>query len=535
VVPSSAMSTDPSRRRFLSGALGTAAATLLPVTGFGRGSFQAAPALLPDRAARPAIDHGVASGDVSGRNAVVWSRTDRPARLVVEYDTTARFTDVRRVVGPAALPDTGFTARVELVDLPPGQRIFYRVRFQDLRDLRAFSEPVPGTFRTPGGEWPTVKLAFSADTCGQGWGINPEFGGLRLYETMRREEPDLFVHLGDTVYADQPLEPEVRLGDGRVWRNVVTEAKSRVAETLDDFRANHVYTLLDEHARRFNAEVPLVVTWDDHEVRDNWYPARRLDADARYVEKSAALLAARAGRAFLEHYPIRLVGMEPERIYRVCHQGPLLDVFVLDLRSYRGPNTENRQRERGEETAYLGEAQLAWLKAALAASSATWKVIACSIPIGLVVRDFPSHFEGLANAHDGAPLGRELEFADLLRFVRDRAIRNVVWISGDVHYCAAHHYDPSRARFTEFHPFWEFVAGPLHAGTFGPNALDATFGPEVRFAGIPEGMKPNRPPSEGLQFFGTLEIDRRTERLTARLHDLAGKTLFTVEIPAERA
>ena len=67
-----------------------------------------------------------------------------------------------------------------------------------------------------------------------------------------------------------------------------------------------------------------------------------------------------------------------------------------------------------------------------------------------------------------------------------------------MHYCAAHHYHPTRARFTEFDPFWEFVAGPLHAGTFGPGTLDATFGPEVKFNGIPPGMKPNRPPSEGL-------------------------------------
>jgi alkaline phosphatase D len=529
--PCGATAMDFSRRRFLSGAVGTAAA-LVPAPHRG-GLIAAAPAVLPDRAARPSIDHGVASGDVSGRSAVVWSRTDRPARLVVEYDTTGRFADPQRIVGPAALPETGLTARVHLEALPPGQRLFYRARFQDLRDLRAFSEPVTGSFRTPAAERRTVKLAFSADTCGQGWGINPELGGLRLYETMRREEPDLFVHLGDTVYADQPLKPEVTLDDGRVWRNVVTEAKSRVAETLDDFRANHLYTLLDEHARRFNAEVPLVVTWDDHEVRDNWYPTQRLDADARYAEKSAALLAARAGRAFLEHYPVRLDPHDPERVYRVCHQGPLLDVFVLDLRSYRGPNSLNVQPVEGPETAYLGEAQLAWLKRALSASTATWKVMACSIPIGLVVRDFPSHFEGLANAHDGAPLGRELEIAGLLRFIRDERIRNVVWIAGDVHYCAAHHYDPRRARFTEFHPFWEFVAGPLHAGTFGPNALDATFGPEVRFVGIPEGMKPNRPPSDGLQFFGTLTIDGRSAAMTARLHDLAGATLYSVEVAAE--
>ncbi|HEY3122058.1 MAG TPA: alkaline phosphatase, partial [Vicinamibacteria bacterium] len=75
-----------------------------------------------------------------------------------------------------------------------------------------------------------------------------------------------------------------------------------------------------------------------------------------------------------------------------------------------------------------------------------------------------------------------------------------------------------------------FVAGPLHAGTFGPNPLDATFGPEVRFLAIPPGMKPNRPPSAGLQFFGTLRIDGRSRVMTARLHDLSGATLYRVEL-----
>ena len=116
----------------------------------------------------------------------------------------------------------------------------------------------------------------------------------------------------------------------------------------------------------------------------------------------------------------------------------------------------------------LGASQLATLKQRLAASRATWKVIASDMPIGVVVRDMPSFYEAVANGEPGAPLGRELEIADLLRFIRDRRIRNVVWITADVHYCAAHHYDPSRAKFTEFDPFWEFVAGPLNAGTFAP-------------------------------------------------------------------
>ena len=118
------------------------------------------------------------------------------------------------------------------------------------------------------------------------------------------------------------------------------------------------------------------------------------------------------------------------------------------------------------------------------------------MPLGLTVTDGPL-FEAVANGDAGPPLGRELEIAGLLKFIRDQRIRNVVFVTGDVHYCAAHHYDPARAAFTDFHPFWEFVAGPAHAGTFGPARLDKTFGPEVRFLGIPAGMKPNRPPSEG--------------------------------------
>ena len=94
------------------------------------------------------------------------------------------------------------------------------------------------------------------------------------------------------------------LDDGSIWRNLVTPAKAKVAETLEEFRGNYLYNLLDENVRRFNAEVAQVMLWDDHEVLNNWYPTEILE-DSRYTEKSVALLAARAKRAFLEHNPIR--------------------------------------------------------------------------------------------------------------------------------------------------------------------------------------------------------------------------------------
>ena len=105
------------------------------------------------------------------------------------------------------------------------------------------------------------------------------------------------------------------------------------------------------------------------------------------------------------------------------------------------------------------------------------------MPLGLIVHDdFVNRkgFEAIAQGN-GPALGRELEIAHLLSFIKHARIRNVVWLTADVHYTAAHFYDPNRARFPDFEPFWEFVSGLLHAGTFGPNELDDTFGPQPRF------------------------------------------------------
>jgi alkaline phosphatase D len=498
--------------------------------------FGQAPAIVPSDKPRPSSAFGATAGDVDVDRAIIWSRTDRPSRLVVDYSTTESFANPKRVIGPAALEATDFTARLDLSALPANQRIFYRVRFQSLADLGVWSEPIVGSFSTPArlsGTARDVTIAWTADTAGQGWGINPDMGGMRLYEAMRQVGADVFIHCGDTIYADNPLHSEVVLDDGRVWKNVVTAEKSKVAETLDEFRGNHRYNLLDDNVRRFNASLSQFVIWDDHEVLNNWYPTEILGADLPQTEKSVALLAARAKRAFQEYTPMRFDPMDPERIYRGIRFGPLVEILGFDMRSYRGANSKNRQTMLSEESMILGQPQVAWLKRRLLASRATWKIVASDLPLGLTVVDGPL-FEAVANGDHGRPLGRELEIASLLKFVRDQRISNVVFVTADVHYCAAHHYDPARAAFTEFHPFWEFVAGPAHAGTFGPAELDRTFGPELKFIGIPPGMKQNRPPSDGLQFFGTLRASAKTRALTVTLRNLEGKELYKVELPSEQ-
>ncbi len=485
----------------------------------------ASPAILPWLQSRPRITHGVQSGDITANRAIIWSRVDRPAQMIVEYATRESFTDSRRIVGPAALETSDLTARLDLGGLPRGQRIFYRVSFEDLDNRRVTSEPVTGSFQLPSNRKRDLTFVWGGDVCGQGWGINPDFGGMKIFESMRRLKPDFFIHSGDTIYADNVIVPEVTLENGRKWRNLTSPEKSKVAETLDEFRGNYRYNLLDEPLRRFNAEVPILAQWDDHEVLNNWYPGKRMDDDPRYSVKSVDLLAARARRAFLDYLPLRHDRDDPERIYRGFSWGPSLEVLMLDERSYRGPNTSNQQTVLNDETAFLGTGQIEWIKDRLRRSTATWKVIASDMPIGLIVGDAGGRFEAVANI-DGPPCGRELEIAELLRFIKRNAIHNVVWVTADVHYAAAHHYDPQRARFTDFLPFWEFVAGPLNAGTFGPGRMDDTFGPKVEFVSIPKGMKGNRSPLEGYQFFGAVRIEGTTGILTVSLHDLEGRELF---------
>jgi alkaline phosphatase D len=320
---------------------------------------------------------------------------------------------------------------------------------------------------------------------------------------------------------------------GKPWRNVVTEAKSKVAETLDEFRGCYRYNLLDENVRRFSAEVAQLWQWDDHEITNNWSPSKDLSADARYREKNIQVLVDRGRQAFLEFAPMLLEG---NRIYRKIPCGPLLDVFLIDMRSYRGPNTYNRQDVESAETAFLGNTQTRWLAEGLRRSRAAWKIVAADMPVGLIVGDGKDkkgrpRFENCSNG-DGPALGREIEIARLLSSIKRSNVRNIVWLTADVHYTAAHHYDPARARFTDFLPFHEFVSGPLNAGTFGPGALDNTFGPQVLFQKAPPPSQSNLPPSAGMQFFGEVRVGE--QELTVVLRDSAGDALYSRTLALER-
>jgi alkaline phosphatase D len=149
------------------------------------------------------------------------------------------------------------------------------------------------------------------------------------------------------------------------------------------------------------------------------------------------------------------------------------------------------------------------------------------MPLSLVVPDGAA-IEAVAQGDPGTPLGTKLRSPGCCQPIR--GVPNIVWVTADVHYCAAHHYDPAGAQFTDFDPFWEFVAGPAHAGTFGPNALDPTFGPSVVFQ--QPATYPNMDPSQGFQFFGYVTVTDGGQRMTVSLVDVNGRTLFSQQLDA---
>ena len=138
------------------------------------------------------------------------------------------------------------------------------------------------------------------------------------------------------------------------------------------------------------------------------------------------------------------------------------------------------------------------------------------MPLSLVVRDRnpdvpEGTYEALANGDSGAAARAGARAREPAVVHQHNAIKNVVWMTADVHYAQATHYGPSQAAFRTS-AVLGVRGGPLNAGTFGPNELDPTFGPEIRFPSVTAGMKQNLPPTDGKQYFGAVRIEAPPRR-----------------------
>jgi len=379
-----------------------------------------------------------------------------------------------------------------------------------------------------------LKFVWAADLAGQGWGRNPDFevttpsgktikGGYVVFETMESLNPQFALFQGDMIYADNNIPAIKAIPDaigGGNWTN--NPSKDFIAVTLDEFRANWKYNFGDDKMQSFLSKTPVFVQWDDHEVTNNWWPGEVMAG--KYEAGTAAdSLYVNSLQSFYEFNPI----MEDSSIYRKQRFGKNVEIFFPDYRSFRDPNPDN---SNPDGSAMMGKEQLEWLKQGLLESTATWKIISSHDPIGIVTggdgdRDSFGQM-------DPAILGREFEVKELLAFINDNDIHNVVSLTSDVHFTAHVNMDPSRAEggFKDFKPLNEFVIGPTHSGSFGPNYMDTSFGAHYVYEMGPltKGFErwANLPPQQSdLQSFGYAEVSEEGV-LDIKLMTIAGEVMY---------
>jgi alkaline phosphatase D len=449
---------------------------------------------------RPDMRWGAQVGEVGTNSALLWSRFDRSARMNIEWSTSPHFEHRQLIQAAVAGPSSDHCAKTLLTGLPPGTRIHYRVWFDD-------SEWIPGSFTTAPQDPRPLLIAWSGDVNGQGWGMEAATRSMPMFRALLARKPDLFIHCGDHIYADVPIEPQI--GDFRAF--IDPKRGPGPAETLEQFYAAWRYARHSPDVRAFYAEVPTVSIWDDHEVTDNWDPE----------SIAAPHLQENAHRAMLDHLPI---GSGP--MNRVIHYGPLVDIFLLDDRSARTTNDPSPTN-----AAMLGPRQIDWLIDELSKSQARWKIVATGQPLGDSVQTHGLRtgnpvYDAYGNAN-GPPTEREPELARLFGAIKGR-VKNVVWVVADVHYGAATRFDPARAAFKDFDPFWELTAGPMHAATFAANPLDDTFGPEREWISADAQMFRGTP-ANGEQYSGLLAITAAEINVT--WIDARGRDVHRLRIP----
>ena len=459
------------------------------------------------------ITHGVAAGDVTATSAVIWSRASGPAAMEVGYGPATGHAELLNTTARAAAEDD-FTAQAVLTDLTPDTLYRYTVQFAAGNST---SSAVQGTFRTAPSAQSLhgVAIVWSGDLAGQRYCRRPGIG-FRIFAPMQQFRPDFFVANGDMIYADNDcpgkgIEPD--------WENIPADFPSvsdpRVdwedpAQLAEVFNAHWRYNRSDEHFQDFLANVPIYVQWDDHEVINDFgapwqtYPAQ--------PDRTGYANVVGAGRkSFFDYHPIAASVQEADgtpRIYRSYRWGAHVELFILDARSYRSPNTA--KDEPGKTM--LGETQLEWLISGLADSDATWKVISNDVPLSVPTGSRADELGRDAFASGALDTGFETELLKLVQGMDASNVENVVFIATDVHSAAQLRYERDYDGDGDLLVFHELIAGPLSAirGP-APVTVDPTLGPVMLYG---EG---------GIFNYGTIRIDAgKAAQLSADVRDEFG-------------
>lgn len=368
---------------------------------------------------------GVASGDPTHDACVIWTRlapdplahlggmTGDKVALGWEVAHDEGFSDVARRGRYTAAPELGFSVHVDVQGLEADRWYFYRFTTPD--------GPSPvGRLRTAPPPGATTPLDFAFVSC-----QHYEQGLFTAFEHLAREDLSLVAHLGDYIYETAARENQVRFHHAL---EVIT---------VDDYRTRYGQYKLDPALQAAHALCPWVVTWDDHEVDNNYAGL----AGENVYESEEQMWARRAAayRGWWEHQPVRVPrarSWAELTIQRTVDWGRLARFWVLDTRQYRSDQAcgdGTRPVPCGEwadpSRTMLGDAQERWLVEGLAGSDARWKVLAQQVMMAPFDGDpGPEVFTSM-DQWSGYPAARDR----LLGAVERHGAGSTVVLSGDIH------------------------------------------------------------------------------------------------------
>ncbi|WP_374210696.1 alkaline phosphatase D family protein [Streptomyces griseoincarnatus] len=398
-------------------------------------------AALPARAVQqaPAFLHGVASGDPLPDGVLLWTRVtptpdalpgsgagpDTEVRWTVARDRT--FTDVVAQGTVLATAASDHTVKADVRGLRPATDYWFRF------SAGGADSPAARTRTAPASDASVAGLRLGVVSC-----ANWEAGHFAAYRHLAaRGDLDAWLHLGDYIY-------EYGTGDYGT-RGTVVRPHSPAHEivTLADYRTRHARYKTDPDLQALHATAPVIAMWDDHEfANDTWSGGAENHTEG--AEGAWAARQAAAKRAYFEWMPVRPA--VEGTTYRRLRFGRLADLSLLDLRSFRSRQVSLGDGDVDDPGRTLtGRAQLDWLKAGLSASDTTWRLVGTSVMISpFALGSLPATLlkplakllglpqEGLAlntDQWDGYTADRR----ELLAHLRGNAIRNTVFLTGDIH------------------------------------------------------------------------------------------------------